>query len=336
MAQNAAFRHGGDLTAAAAAYPDAPPPWIDLSTGVNPWPYPVPPLPPEVWGRLPAAADEAALRAAAAAFFGVADPALVLPAAGAQPLIQLLPRLLAARTAAVAGPTYAEHAAAWRAAGTATRDCWTPEAILSGAEAADVLVTVNPNNPDGRIWAPQTLLAVADAQARRGGWLAVDEAFADARPEISVSAHAGRPGLVVLRSFGKFFGLAGARLGFLLADPVLVAKARAFLGPWAVSGPALAVGRAAYADRAWIDATRRRLAAAAAELDQALSAAGFATAGGTDLFRLIVCPDGAALFRRLATAGIWTRPFADQPQRLRLGLPPDRAALERLRAALNH
>lgn len=332
----AALRHGGDLAAAAMAYPDAPKPWIDLSTGINPWPYPIPSLPMAVWGRLPGAAEESALRHAAAGFFGVADPALVLPAAGAQPLIQALPRLLNTRSVAVAGPTYAEHAAAWRAAGAAVANRWTPDAVLGGALRADVLVVVNPNNPDGRVWPPDVLLEIADAQAARGGWLVVDEAFADADPAASLAACAGRPGLIVLRSFGKFFGLAGARLGFLLAAPDVVAKTRALLGPWAVSGPALALGAAAYADREWIAATRDRLDAAAARLDAVLLAAGLEAVGGTSLFRLVACADGAALFRRLAAAGLWTRPFADQPQRLRLGLPPDDAALTRLKAALDH
>ena len=332
----AALRHGGDLAAAAAAYPDAPKPWIDLSTGVNPWPYPVPPLPMAVWGRLPGAAEEAALRHAAAGFFGVADPALVLPAAGAQPLLQALPRLLNADNVAVAGPTYAEHAAAWRAAGAAVADRWTPDAVLNGALRADILVVVNPNNPDGRIWPPEVLLQVADAQAARGGWLIVDEAFADAVPAASLAARAGRPGLIVLRSFGKFFGLAGARLGFLLAAADVIPKARALLGPWSVSGPALALGAAAYADRQWISATRDRLSMAASALDAVLLGAGLEVVGGTSLFRLVACADGAALFRRLAAAGLWTRPFADQPQRLRLGLPPDDAALTRLQTALDH
>lgn len=332
----AAKRHGGDLAAAAAAYPDAPPPWIDLSTGINPWPYPVPPLPMEVWGRLPGVAEEEALRRAAAGFFGVADPALVLPAAGAQPLIQALPRLLNAGEVAVAGPTYAEHAAAWRAVGAAVADRWTPDAVLAGSVKADVVVVVNPNNPDGRIWPPEVLLQVADAQAAQGGWLVVDEAFADADPAASLAACAGRPGLIVLRSFGKFFGLAGARLGFLLAAPEVVAKARDVLGPWSVSGPALALGAAAYADQAWIAATRRRLTTAAARLDAVLLGAGLEVVGGTSLFRLVACADGAALFRRLAAAGLWTRPFADQPHRLRLGLPPDDAALTRLQTALDH
>jgi cobalamin biosynthesis protein CobC len=326
----AAYRHGGDLTAAQAAYPDAPQPWIDLSTGINPWPYPVPPVSAQAWARLPGKAAEDALRRAAAAAFAVPGDDMVLAAPGTQALIQLLPRLTAEASAAgksvaVLSPTYAEHAAAWRAAGRQVTE------VSSLAQAdADIVVAVNPNNPDGRVIDPQTLLRRADL----GGFLIVDEAFADMTPEASVARHVGRPGLLVLRSFGKFFGLAGARLGFLLAEPALIRRAAAMLGPWAVSGPALTAGAAAYSDAAWIEATRARLRENAARLDDLLIGKGYRVVGGTSLFRLIDCNNGAALFERLARAGIWSRPFVNLPACVRLGLPPDDAAFARLAAAL--
>lgn len=340
MAQAAAFRHGGDLAAAAAAYPDAPSPWIDLSTGINPWPYPPPPIPMEAWGRLPGRGAEQALRRAACGYFAAPDEGCALAAPGTQALIQMLPRLLSGERVAILSPAYAEHAAAWRAAGrpateiTATKITAADMTDVAAPPPADILVTVNPNNPDGRIIGPEILLRWADAQAARGGWLIVDEAFADVTPEISVAPYVGRPGLIVLRSFGKFFGLAGARLGFLLAPPPIIAAAAAMLGPWAVGGPTLAVGAAAYADKAWIVQTRRRLATATARLDALLAAKNYPVVGGTDLFRLIGCADGAALFQRLARAGIWSRPFARLPHCLRLGLPPDEAGFARLAAAL--
>jgi cobalamin biosynthesis protein CobC len=335
----AAYRHGGDLTAAQAAFPDAPQPWIDLSTGINPWPYPVPPVPAQAWARLPGKAAEDALRRAAAAAFAVPGDDMVLAAPGTQALIQLLPRLTtgantAEATVAVLSPTYAEHAAAWRAAGRQAAE------VSSLAQAdADIVVVVNPNNPDGRVIDTQTLLRRADAQADLGGFLIVDEAFADMTPQASVAPHVGRPGLLVLRSFGKFFGLAGARLGFLLAEPALIRRAAAMLGPWAVSGPALTAGAAAYSDTAWIAGTRANLAAAAARLDDLLIKKGYRVVGGTSLFRLIDCNngrgrDGAALFERLARAGIWSRPFINLPACVRLGLPPDDAAFARLADAL--
>ncbi|MDQ2104500.1 aminotransferase class I/II-fold pyridoxal phosphate-dependent enzyme, partial [Azospirillum isscasi] len=252
----------------------------------------------------------------------------VAAAPGSQALIQMLPRLRAPGTVAVLGPTYAEHAAGWAGAGHRVAEV----AALEGCDA-DVIVVVNPNNPDGRIVPPEALLALAERQAARGGWLVVDEAFAEVTPESSVAAEAGRPGLVILRSFGKFFGLAGVRLGFLLGEPALVRALRAAVGPWAVSGPALAVATAALSDSAWIAATRLRLAAAAARLDARLEEAGLTVAGGTSLFRLICGAQAAGLYKALGQAGVLVRRFDYRTDWLRLGLPADVAAEERVTIA---
>ncbi|WP_035690725.1 threonine-phosphate decarboxylase CobD [Azospirillum halopraeferens] len=319
--------HGGDLDAARAAFPGAPEPWIDLSTGINPWPYPLPDLPAEAWTRLPGAAAEERLRRTAARRYGAAGPDRVAAAPGSQALIQVLPRLRPPGRVAVAGPTYAEHARGWAAAGHAVATV----AAVADAGDADVVVVVNPNNPDGRIVPPDEILAVAERQAARGGWLVVDEAFADVAPAASVAAAAGeRQGLVALRSFGKFYGLAGVRLGFALAEPVLAAAVRAAVGPWAVAGPALAIGTAALEDDAWAQATRRRLADASAALDRRLTGGGLVVDGGTDLFRLIRDARAPALYRALGRAGILVRRFPDRPDLLRLGLPADEDAAVRL------
>jgi cobalamin biosynthetic protein CobC len=152
----------------------------------------------------------------------------------------------------VIGPTYGELSRCWRDAGR-------PVTVIAGIDAVPpdgrIVVLANPNNPDGRVIAPDRLLALAETLARRGGMLIVDEAFADCDPSASVSPAAGAPGLLVLRSFGKFFGLAGVRLGFALAQPGLAEDFRSALGPWPVSGPALAIGERALADDAWIATT---------------------------------------------------------------------------------
>ncbi|MBK3797736.1 threonine-phosphate decarboxylase [Azospirillum brasilense] len=320
--------HGGDLDAARAAFPGAPEPWVDLSTGINPWPYPLPPIPIDAWARLPGRAAETALREAAAACYGAPSPDRVAAAGGSQALIQILPRLRCPGTVAVLGPTYAEHAAGWAKAGHRV----TEVESLEGCDA-DVVVVVNPNNPDGRIVPPETLLALAERQAARGGWLVVDEAFAEVTPERSVASEAGRAGLVILRSFGKFFGLAGVRLGFLLGEPALVRDLRAAVGPWAVSGPALAVATAALSDSAWITATRRRLTEAAARFDRRLAVAGLRVAGGTSLFRLIDDPQAAGLYDALGRAGVLVRRFDYRQDWLRVGLPVDRSVEDRVMVA---
>ncbi len=336
----APLHHGGDLAWAVARFGPSNTGWLDLSTGINPQPYPVPPLPAErwaeAWTRLPGTAAVDALRAAAARCYGVRALGAIVAAPGTQALIQLLPRLRPAGRVAVLGPTYAEHAHAWAAAGHAVT-----EVAASGGEpwgdlgdTADVVVVTNPNNPDGHAVAPVRLIEAAAALAARGGWLVVDEAFADTAPVLSVAAAAGRPGLVVLRSFGKFFGLAGVRLGFALTGPGLAARTAAGLGPWAVSGPAIAVGTAALADRAWIAATRTALNAAAARLDRLLAAHGLGVAGGTSLFRLVEDPAAPEVFERLGRAGILVRHFPGRPDRLRFGLPGSEADWRRLEAAL--
>ncbi len=311
----AAREHGGGLDAAVARWGRPRADWLDLSTGINAEPYPVPSLAAEIWQRLPDAAMNRRLTAAAAARYGVADVACVVAAPGSQALIQWLPWVMAPSRVAVVGPTYNEHAPAWAAAGHRVIEIAAVDAVT---DDVGVLVVVNPNNPDGRRVAPERLRALAEERL-----VVVDEAFADCRPEFSVAGAVGSPDLdlVVLRSVGKFYGLAGLRLGFALAGRETAALLRAALGPWAVSGPAAVVGATALADDAWTIATRDRLVAAAARLDAWLAACGLRLAGGTELFRLIDDARAGALFEHLARAGILGRRFAEQPTWLRLGLP---------------
>ncbi len=326
--------HGGDLAAAEALFGTPAEPWLDLSTGINPWPWPWPaPLPmvsEAAWRRLP---DTSAsrLKAAAARRWGC-PVAAVAAAPGSQALIQVLPRLRRPGRVAVVSPTYAEHARCWARLG---HDVVARPDIGAIADWAEVVVVVNPNNPDGRVARPEDLLSLAQALAGRGGWLVVDEAFADLAPRASVAFAAGRPGLVVLRSFGKFHGLAGLRLGFALSEPAVAAAIEDELGPWAVPGPALEIGAAALADTGWDDATRARLEGAAAGLDRILARHGLEVLGGTALFRLVRHPDAGSIHAALGRSGILVRAFAAWPDRLRFGLPCDETAIARLERALS-
>jgi len=315
--------HGGRLGAARTAWPDAPTPWIDLSTGINPWPYPVPALAPETWSRLPDPESLRALERTAAKAFGVEDPERIVAAAGSEALIRLLPHLLAANRVAISSRTYGGHADAWRAAGR--------EIVDPSDATADLRVLVNPNNPTGRVLPHDQVVELTD------GPLLVDEAFADVDPATSVASLAGVPGferLTVLRSFGKFFGLAGVRLGFMIAEPALAARARRALGDWPVSGPAIAAGLAAYADTAWAAQTRSRLIEDTVQLDSLLRRAGFEIAGGTTLFRLTRAADAPRRFQVLAQAGILTRPFPWDETLIRFGLPGPEQDWRRLANAL--
>ncbi|MDR3517718.1 MAG: threonine-phosphate decarboxylase CobD [Azospirillaceae bacterium] len=325
--------HGGDLATARQLFGDGD--WLDLSTGINPRSYPVPAIPAAIWARLPQRDLEEAVERAARDYYALPDRIGLVAAPGTQALIQWLPDLTAPGPVAIVGPTYGEHALAWTRAGYQIRP--VPDlAALGPEQIGDILhaVVVNPNNPDGRRWRPEELAAVAERLAARGGLLVVDESFADVTPELSAVTLAERHGLVVLRSFGKFFGLAGVRLGFLIATPKLALAVQQRLGPWAVSGPALAIAATALSDRAWIDATRTRLAGDVIRLDAVLSAAGLTIVGGTDLFRLARHPQAGALYNQLARRHILIRQYPDQPQWLRFGVPDAPEAFARLAAAL--
>ena len=320
--------HGGQLGAFRRLFPDAPTPILDLSTGINPYPYEVPKLAEDHLTRLPEPEALAALEAAAARAYGLAAGEAVA-APGSQALIGLLPRLLPRAEVAVLAPTYAEHAFAWRQAGHRVREV----ASLREAQAAEIVVLCNPNNPDGRVITAADLGAFAAPLAARGGLLVVDEAFADFAPDgVSVVPRLPARGVIVLRSFGKASGLAGLRLGFALAPADLASRLRAALGPWPVSGAAITIGAAMLDDAAWRAAMAARLTEDATRLDTALAAAGLAPRGGTALFRLVESEDAAAVFARLGAAGILVRRFPAHPRWLRFGLPG--AALPRLITAL--
>lgn len=322
--------HGGRLDDARRAFPDAPAPWIDLSTGVNPLAYPLPPIDPHAWTRLPDADALAAAEAAASRAYRVPAHARVVAGAGAQAFIQWLPRVVAARRVSVLGFTYAEHAACWRAAGAKTRTVETLEALTQ----ADVAVVVNPNNPDGRAVAAERLAELGGRLAAQGGLLVVDESFMDMTPALSLVPHLPAEGVIVLRSFGKAYGLPGARLGFALAPARLAQRLRAAMGPWSVSGPALSIGAAALADAAWLQDAAASLAQSAARLDGLLQGAGFTIVGGTTLYRLAAHDAAAAWFERLCACGVLTRRFCERPEWLRFGLPGSDEAWRRLAQVL--
>ncbi|SDE71291.1 threonine-phosphate decarboxylase CobD [Limimaricola pyoseonensis] len=301
----AARDHGGGLDAALAEHGGARADWLDLSTGINPVPYPVGDLPFDAWTALPDRAAQERLIAAARRFWRVPESAAILAAPGASALIAKLPTLFPAGAVRIPGPTYNEHEAAFRAAG------WKVTTRPAKAQVA-----VHPNNPDGRVW---------QAAEISSAFSVIDESFCDIRPDASLVALAARPGVVVLKSFGKFWGLAGLRLGFAIGQPDTIEALAEALGPWPVSGPALAIGARALEDHGWAETSRARLKQDAKRLDALLTAKGAAVAGGTDLFRLYEVDDAAAWQARLARARVWSRVFPWSSTHLRLGLPaPDR------------
>ena len=311
--------HGGNLDWAMSRWGGTRDDWLDLSTGINPCPYPLPELDRHAWTALPTRTDLDHLVSAAQQAYGTTSQ--VLPVAGAQAAIQMIPLCFERGRARVLGPTYNEHAAALASAGWSVETAESVERLAG----ADLAVVVNPNNPDGRVLSRSELLGVA----AKVGKLVIDESFADATPEVSVAADAGG-NLLVLRSFGKFYGLAGMRLGFVLGDVERLAE---LAGPWPVSGSAIAVGRHALGDRDWSSQAISRLAADAARLDGLAQQAGWQVIGGTSLFRLYDTGDAQEAQNRLADHRVWSRVFPYSDTWLRLGLS-DAAGWSQVESAL--
>ncbi len=321
------LEHGGKLRAAANRYDIPLQQWLDLSTGINPNGWPVPTLPAAIWQRLPE--DEDGLVTAACDYYQA--PSL-LPVAGSQAAIQMLPKLRPACRVGLITPGYTEHAAAWERAGHSVQ-ALTSDDIDPHINELDVLLLINPNNPTGSCFERQQLLNWRQRLARRGGWLIIDEAFIDGTPERSLASETRLPGLIVLRSLGKFFGLAGIRVGFVLAGSSLLQQLHEQLGPWAVSSPARWVASRALQDRLWQQQTRQQLPQQAQQLAHLLQSMGLKPTGSTAFFHWIVTPEAAEVHHRLARQGVLTRHFSS-PASLRFGLPADQAGLQRLAMAL--
>ena len=303
--------HGGNLEAAIAQFGGTD--WIDLSTGINPVGYPLPKFSTGTWSKLPSKARGELLEQHARAYFN-ATKASCLAVSGAQAAIQLLPLIFGGGNVAVLGPTYNEHAARFRLHGVSVIEI---SEIAECPSDVTTLVIVNPNNPDGRVIPCDELFALK----RRFKTVIVDESFADVCPKNSICAELGESGLFVLRSFGKFFGLAGARLGFVLGNENEINELREYAGPWAVNGPAIETGILAYADTPWIDATRARLQIDASRLDALARQTGWGIVGGCDLFRLYHVTNAKAVQISLAKLQIWSRIFPYSNHWIRLGLP---------------
>lgn len=315
-------------------FPEAPEPWIDLSTGINPHSYPHSPVPASAFARLPETDAAEELKMLAVASFGAPSAGHVALAPGTQMLMPLLAQIAlerGAKSGAVLSPAYAEHARTARMAGLTV----TEVENISDLLAHDYAVVVNPNNPDGRITDRDALLSLAEAMGRKNGLLIVDEAFIEAGDTESLANAAGHEALVVLRSFGKFYGMAGVRLGFALAHPDIAAELEARLGPWAVSGPALHIAAQALGDREWQSSMRLQLVAEARRMNDLLEKAGLAIAGGTSLFTLVRDPRAKDLFDHLGGRGILVRIFDERPNDMRFGLPGSEEQWQRLTEALS-
>jgi len=332
------LHHGGRLLAAAKQYQIEPSQWLDLSTGVSPWHYPIPTIPSQYWNRLPEEADD--LLDAAAQYYGQANP---LPVAGSQSAIQALPNVIARQRGSAGNVLlplvgYKEHERAWRLAGwqvdtygAAGIDCNHHLPTPAQIAHCDVLLVINPNNPTGHLIPPQVLTSWLAELTCNGGYLVIDEAFMDTTPQQSMLAVAEQR-LIILRSIGKFFGLAGIRTGFVFAPEQIREQLQTQLGPWCVNGPARLVCTHALKDKAWHAMQINRLETAQARLRLLLRALP-GTLASTALFHTLYVPFAAQWHARFCRHGILTR-LTDEQDALRFGLPALESQWEKLAAVI--
>lgn len=321
------LHHGGGLQAAVVRYGIPFSSWMDLSTGINPHGWEPLMMPEDIWQRLPE--NEDGLTRTAQTYYNTAE---LLPVAGSQAAIQALPMLRQPCRVGVPDPGYGEHAHAWRRYRHQVRSI--PDVDIDQAiSGLDVLIVINPNNPTGQVFPPTQLLDWHKRLAARGGWLVIDEAFIDCTPARSLASYCTLPGLIVLRSLGKFFGLAGARVGFVCGQEELLTRLKVLLGPWTISSASRWIAGAALKDTLWQERTRARLISDSARLAALLSEYGFSPSGSCTLFKWNRTPFAADLHQRFARLGILTRLFAE-PSSLRFGLPGSDNDWERLNEAL--
>mgnify|MGYP000087671823 CR=1 FL=1 len=323
------LEHGGQLIKMAEQYSIGSHDWLDLSTGINPHGWPVPAeLPASLWSQLPE--DDDGLIPAAHAYYQTDS---LLAVAGSQAAIQALPQCRAHSRVGVLSLAYAEHQHAWKQAG---HDIIVldPSTIDKRLHTVDVLIIINPNNPTGQRFSREQLLTWHQKIARRGGWLIVDEAFIDATPQHSLSSEPAQIGLIILRSLGKFFGLAGLRVGFVLADSALLRQLAEYLGPWPIASPSRYIAHLALADKQWQATTRQSLQQDAQKLHAILAAAGFKQSHGCALFQWVETEQADKIHQQLASQGIYTRLF-EQPKSLRFGLAKTPQDWQRLSIALH-
>lgn len=328
------LHHGGRLKKAARDYGIAETDWLDISTGVSPWAYPLSTVPEYCVHRLPEEQD--GLEAIACHYYGTTS---LLPVAGSQAAIQILPFFLPIQRSA--GPVllprigYQEHHAAWLASGIAL-DFYEVTPTAEQIAKCSALLVIQPNNPRGTHVSVSQLKHWQAELADRKAWLIIDEAFCDCQPELSMVTSTIPAYTVILRSLGKFFGLAGLRVGFVLAQPELLQALQERLGPWSVSGPSRYIAMQALEDNAWQIMQRQRLHDAGKTLRQQLSKIAQQLGGnvsGTPLFCRWEHPQAIQLHEQLCQSAVLTR-LTDEQDAIRFGLPKTDADQERLNDAL--
>ena len=339
-----ALKHGGDIARLECEFGCSLQNCLDLSTGLSPWSYPVPPVPDYVWQRLPY--DMTGLMASASAYYSC-PPEYITPVAGVQDAICRVPYYLsnaklsgtrlsgiASSETIVALPVlgYQEYRRAWSKAGYPLvfyQNLSELQQLVLRNSSMHVVI-INPNNPSASLLLAEDLLALQQ-QLLGKGYLIVDEAFMDVSENQSLSSFAHLDNLIVLRSFGKFFGLAGVRLGFTLGGGDLIEQLRADVNPWGVSYPAIWLGAQALKDNAWCQQQRQRITIQANQLLPLIRDKISPDTTSAGLFLTVIGKQAllGAIYQRAVKEGILLRYDTLDHHRawLRIGLPGKQMAI---------
>ena len=318
------IQHGGDIDLAIKKYGGEREDWIDLSTGINGASYPWQESINVELRNLPSNKILMQLEKAAARAYKIAECTETAAVSGAQQIINLLPLCLkSCNSVAILGPTYNEYEKAFKRSGTKTKTVSeTSELSLS-----DIAIIVNPNNPTGKVIADETLAGLS----KKVRILIIDESFKmfSSRRTLNFS------NIIQINSLGKFFGLAGVRLGFVSGPSDFIKEVKEMLGPWPVSSLAAEIGIVALNDKVWISEMEKILVTESNALHEACNSRNWELVGRTFLFHTYATSSCLEVEKQFAAHGIWVRTFDYSETWVRLGIPTSENAWTRVKQALN-
>lgn len=306
-------KHGGQLIKASQKYGIPLEDWLDLSTGINPVSYPVKNIPASVLNQLPENDDR--LIHAAKAYYKTQN---VLTVSGSQWAIEQLPFLFPISRVGVINPSYYEHALQWQKAGHQIIEIIEGE-VDNCLSDIDILIIINPNNPTGKFFSKKQLLSWHDSLQKKGGTLIIDEAFMDITPNKSLVSDNMLESLIILRSIGKFFGLAGIRIGFVIAEPKFLLRLKKCQGLWAISNTSAWIAEQALRDLVWQKKMRLQLPVMRKKTVKWLESIGLRVSCATDLFIYVQTEEAEKIYLSLAKLGVLVRYF-EEDNSLRFGL----------------
>ena len=322
-------KHGGDLSDAVRVNRKIKK-WIDLSTGINPNAYNDFNIDKTVYSHLPSGNQLAELMSIARGYYNLNQEIKICAYQGAQGVINILPNIVNKNihdTIQILTPTYTEHYRVWNDHGFKIRLVTNIENEL---DPSIPFVLVNPNNPDGKLFQPKYLEELWERIRKAGGFLILDESFMDGTPDMSFRFDNCRDNVIVIRSFGKFFGLPGLRLGFVYGDNHYINKVSSLVGPWPISSSSLLIARKAMLDTVWISATITDLKMKSTALSNFLHDQKLKTVGDCYFFKTIELDNASQMHKALANHGIWTRIFNYNQKWLRMGLTKNKFEFEYL------